>query len=509
MRRLYENCTLRNKETRVIEMQGLNSKVDSVNNYINTFAPLQTHKRAQLLFNSLGYSSDRANLYHIILELSKLSILTTKNLNSFFIGEGELGKSFLLLNILDLYSYKVSGELGVVALRGNKTASDQEKVIPLLEKLFLILEEQMKNLDGDVISLLKDSLESGYFKNNREKITKVLANFILVGNTSNKIIIKDMKHINFHNILVDFNKAWTSDKQAMQRIDAIFPHFGDLSGSYKGEKNFYDGEVISTIDLKDSLSLFKDLEINIPEKFFLGLGSREQLSIKKIATSLIKILFPDSLIHLEDYQYSGVIEIAKHFHWMGNSEKEAYSPFNQKSLKFLCSLVTSIDNLEFSQILANRLIIKKIGEPFIRKYALNGFGIRENEKEADFSKTSDILFPVIDIKNKGWLLTQNFNAKLKYKPFDALYFNNHQKPNLIKEAEDNETILKLYELSVGTNKISYLDNIEFKGIPYHVEFNIKKELEKENLNVNNMQNIRNYIAYGLNGEFKLVNIPNI
>lgn len=507
MRMLYENCLTRNKQTNVIDEQGLKSEIGSVDNYINTLSPFPVHKRAKLIFNSLGYSYDRANLYHIILELNKLSILTTKNFNSIFIGEGELGKSFLVLNILNLYCYKMTGELNLVHLRGSKTGCDKDNIVPLLEELFLILEEQFKNLKPDVISVLKDALESGYFKNNKDELTKVLINLIIIGNTPDKTKINSMDDLNFSNILEDFNRAWTSDKAAMQRIDAIFPHFSLLLGMYKEERNFHNGEVLSTIDLKDTLFLLRDLEVNIPEKYFAKLGSRESLSIKKISSSLIKILFPDKLNCLEDYQYEGILEIAKHFHWIGNSDKKSYSPFNKKSLKFFCSLVTSIESIEFAQMLHNRLIIKKEGEPFLRKYALNGFGIRENEKEDEFSKNKTIVSPIIEVKNKGWLLKQEIDENFKYRPINAIYFNNYKKSNLIEEAKDNENILKIYELASKASMTSYLDGIEFKGIPYHVELKIVKRLEYLEMDIKNISNIRNHIAYSPSGDFKVVNIP--
>lgn len=511
MRKFYENCLLRNRETNVIQLQGFESVIKNADSYIEMMTPLPTHKRVKLLFHSLGYSYDRANIYRLIFEISKLSILTTKKFNTFFIGEGELGKSFLLLNILDLYKYKMTGELNLVHLRGSKTAPEDYNIGPLLENPFLILEEQFKNLKSEVISLLKDSLENGNFKNNKDNISPVSISLITVGNTPNDTVVKCMEDLTFSNILENFNKTWTSDKAAMQRIDAIFPHFSDLLGVFKGERNFYQGDLVSTIDLKDSLLHLQQLSVNIPEKFLTGLGSREKLSIEKLASSLIKILFPDKLNNLEEFQYKGIIEISKHFYLIGSSDKNAYNPFNDKSIKFICSLVTSVDTVEFIQILENRLIVKKESENIIRKYALNGFGIKINEQETELTKNFDIILPIIACENKGWLLKQELNPMFKYNPYDAIYFNNYKRTNLTDEAEHNEIILKLYEL---TKKNSYLKGLNFKGIPYHIELKIKKELEKHKIIIKNISNIRDYIAYDNydgngEGKFKLVTLPNI
>lgn len=407
------------------------------------------------LLNSSGLSSENT-VINIIMQFLKIILLCIPNCGAFFIGEQCTGKSALYSLFFKDLCTKISGNITLATLRGDARKNDESTC--LLEKNTVIFEEMMNDpkLNGDIIGLLKDCMESQVFLKGNDISTITKTSFIFIGNNythfSKFIDITSKKLL--ENLPKEFN-----DRAFFDRIPIILPHYYSLLGKIK----YIDGDelIIPVTELENIL-------INIrktPIKFILN-EIENELSERELKFFNSIIFYLSCLFYLKEEKnviptwfIKGWIEFLKYFR--GLLTDKFHNPFNKNSVKLILYLLNyNLDEIEYVAFdNQDRLIIKLLNKDFFHKIALTGFGCENNRIEIEYFKKNKCpsILPIISLEKNDTLLIQESG---EYLPDERIYFNKILELNNSYNKTDPEyNNFVLEKMAKGEN------NYSFRGIP--------------------------------------------
>lgn len=449
---------MNNKKTLTDYRESLNH-LGSIKNKIN------------FICNTIGIDFSKNSLYTIITELTKLIPLVQSNYNLLLIGEGSTGKSStysLIFNKTKVFS----GIPTTANLRGNEKNAN---ILPLFENPLLLLEE-ITNNNGMVnsIPLLKTFLESRKFlKNNKEE---KISQCSIVCTSNDYSLLKDYSDLD---AITNSLPKEISDEAFMSRFNGILPHYNKLF--YKkvytnGDKGFH------CLEFQDALLKLRE----IPNKKYQIDNDKSNFSkrdINKILSTIngfIKLFYIDEKPDLFFLDF--ITEWAIYINSLNNNKTPSTSPFNNKSIPFICELYFYKEEPEYIFFLdKSRLLFKFLENDNFNSniFALDGFGAFKNEFDLKFflEKNNKQHLSVLVNNNKFNLL-----LKLKGDIFFSKKYNSRGQILKDKNQDDefNNLLLKYLEICPSNTNL----NINFRGLPsFQKKIILKKAKSIFNFNI--------------------------
>lgn len=394
----------------------------------------------------------------LVTHLLKVSQYLVKNKGIFLIGENGTGKSYIYTEFFKELFPKYSGSMITPALLigdGRATPNDTECIFD--EKAVLI--EEICDDDESSqssIGILKDTLESGYFKKCKKEDKEINISPVFTGNDYNQ-----------PNNLSDLISCKDSipkryrDKGFLDRVPLLLPHNKKLFG----EMNYYKNIASKEFSLNDVL---KNLRENLKEKNYITTdmeisSEREEKIYNSFLNAITTLLYPNE--KAPDWFIRGWFELLKFFRSLLIDEK-VYNPFNEKSARLIIEIIGyDTDNIDYLVFTTNRLIVKLKEENNIFKIALTGFGIEENQKEYNFyqSKKNSFISPITKITKTTIIQEVGDITPDKRIYLDPL--NKIRNEENKTDEEFNYSILQSMEYCIDRNINFDNEKFSFRGIP--------------------------------------------
>lgn len=412
--------------------------------------------------NSTGISLENP-VISIVIHLLKIILLVSSNTGAFLIGEQGTGKSALYSLFFKELCNKISGNITLSNLRGdarkneNNQGNDKDC---LLEKDTIIFEEMMNDpkVNGDIIGLLKDCMESGEFLKGNSILTPTQTSFIFIGNNYSNF--NNFTDITSKKLLEDLPKEF-NDRAFFDRIPIILPHYYSLLGDIKYINE--DDLIIPIIELENILKNIRQTQVEFILTDFKGKFSERETKFYNSIIFYLKCLFYQKDSKIPTWFLKGWIEFLKYFRKLLIGEY--HNPFNKNSVKLILYLTGyEFDEVEYVAFdREDRLIIKLVDQKLFHKIALTGFGCRNNRLEIDYfynNPNSNIL-PIKDIQKNDILLIQESG---EYLPDKRIYLDNLREQHNSHHKTDEE-FNKLVLTKIAKGEEGYL----FRGIPKYFE----------------------------------------
>ena len=394
----------------------------------------------------------------LITHLLKVSQYLVINKGIFLIGENGTGKSYIYTEFFKELFPKYSGSMITPALLigdGRATPNDTECIFD--EKAVLI--EEICDDDESSqssIGILKDTLESGYFKKCKKENKGINISPIFTGNDYNQ-----------PNNLSDLISCKESipkryrDKGFLDRVPLLLPHNKKLFG----EMNYYKNIASKEFSLNDVL---KNLRENLKERNYITTdmeisSEREEKIYNSFLNAITTLLYPNE--KAPDWFIRGWFELLKFFRSLLTDEK-VYNPFNEKSARLIVEILGyDTNDVGYLVFITNRVIVKLKEENNIFKIALTGFGIEENQKEYDFyqSNKNSFISPIIEITKTTLIQKVGDITPDKRIYLDPL--NKSRNEENKTDEEFNYSILQSIEYCIDRNINFDNDKFSFRGIP--------------------------------------------
>ena len=394
----------------------------------------------------------------LVTHLLKISQYLVINKGIFLIGENGTGKSYIYTEFFKELFPKYSGSMITPALLigdGRATPNDTECIFD--EKAVLI--EEICDDDESSqssIGILKDTLESGYFKKCKKENKGINISPVFTGNDYNQ-----------PNNLSDLISCKESipkryrDKGFLDRVPLLLPHNKKLFG----EMNYYKNIASKEFSLNDVL---KNLRENLKEKNYITTdmeisSEREEKIYNSFLNAITTLLYPNE--KAPDWFIRGWFELLKFFRSLLIDEK-VYNPFNEKSARLIVEILGyDTNDVGYLVFITNRVIVKLKEENNIFKIALTGFGIEENQKEYDFyqSNKNSFISPIIEITKTTLIQKVGDITPDKRIYLDPL--NKSRNEENKTDEEFNYSILQSIEYCIDRNINFDNDKFSFRGIP--------------------------------------------
>lgn len=401
----------------------------------------------------------------LVTHLLKVSQYLVKNKGIFLIGENGTGKSYIYTEFFKELFPKYSGSMITPALLigdGRATPNDTECIFD--EKAVLI--EEICDDDESSqssIGILKDTLESGYFKKCKKEDKEINISPVFTGNDYNQ-----------PNNLSDLISCKDSipkryrDKGFLDRVPLLLPHNKKLFG----EMNYYKNIASKEFSLNDVL---KNLRENLKEKNYITTdmeisSEREEKIYNSFLNAITTLLYPNE--KAPDWFIRGWFELLKFFRSLLIDEK-VYNPFNEKSARLIIEIIGyDTDNIDYLVFTTNRLIVKLKEENNIFKIALTGFGIEENQKEYNFyqSKKNSFISPITKITKTTIIQEVGDITPDKRIYLDPL--NKSRNEENKTDEEFNYSILQSMEYCIDRNINFDNEKFSFRGIPNFYKYGL-------------------------------------
>ena len=425
--------------------------------FLTTISQKKLNEKIETILKMSGVTKENAFI-SLVTHLLKVSHYLVKNKGIFLIGENGTGKSYIYTEFLKELFPKYSGSMITPALLigdGRATPNDTECIFD--EKAVLI--EEICDDDESSqssIGILKDTLESGYFKKCKKENKGINISPVFTGNDYNQ-----------PNNLSDLISCKDSipkryrDKGFLDRVPLLLPHNKKLFG----EMNYYKNIVSEEFSLNDVL---KNLRENLKEKNYITTdmeinSEREEKIYNSFLNAITTLLYPNE--KTPDWFIRGWFELLKFFRSLLIDEK-VYNPFNEKSARLIIEILGYDSNtIDYMVFTTNRLIIKLKDESNIYKIALTGFGIEENQKEYIFfqSNKSNSISPIIEITKTT--LTQKVGDITPDKRIYLDPLNKSRNEENKTDEEFNYSILQSMEYCIDRNINFDNEKFSFRGIP--------------------------------------------
>ncbi len=414
------------------------------------------------ILNSTGISMKNP-VISLVIHLLKIILLVSSNTGAFLIGEQGTGKSALYSLFFKELCNKISGNITLSNLRGdarkneNNQGNDKEC---LLEKDTIIFEEMMNDpkVNGDIIGLLKDCMESGEFLKGNSILASTQTSFIFIGNNYSNF--NKFTDITSKKLLEDLPREF-NDRAFFDRIPIVLPHYYSLLGDIKYINE--DDLIIPIVELENMLKNIRETQVEFILNDFKGEFSERETKFYNSIIFYLKCLFHLKESKIPTWFLKGWIEFLKYFRKLLIGEY--HNPFNKNSVKLILYLTGyNIDEVEYVAFdKEDRLIIKLLDQKLFHKIALTGFGCKNNRLEIDYfynNPNSNIL-SIKDIQKNDILLIQESG---EYLPDKRIYLDNlKEQYNSYHKTDEEFNKLVLAKMAKGE------EGIYFRGIPKYFE----------------------------------------
>ena len=425
--------------------------------FLATMTDKKLNEKLETILKISGVTKENTFI-SLVTHLLKVSQYLVKNKGIFLIGENGTGKSYIYTEYLKNIFPKYSGSMITPALLigdGRATPNDTECIFD--EKAVLI--EEICDDDESSqssIGILKDTLESGYFKKCKKENKEINISPVFTGNDYNQ-----------PNNLSDLISCKDSipkryrDKGFLDRVPLLLPHNKKLFG----EMDYYKNIASKEFSLNDVL---KNLRENLKEKNYITTdmeisSEREEKIYNSFLNAITTLLYPNE--KAPDWFIRGWFELLKFFRSLLIDEK-VYNPFNEKSARLIIEIIGyDTDNIDYLVFTTNRLIVKLKEENNIFKIALTGFGIEENQKEYNFyqSKKNSFISPITKITKTTIIQEVGDITPDKRIYLDPL--NKSRNEENKTDEEFNYSILQSMEYCIDRNINFDNEKFSFRGIP--------------------------------------------
>lgn len=425
--------------------------------FLATMTDKKLNEKLETILKISGVTKENTFI-SLVTHLLKVSQYLVKNKGIFLIGENGTGKSYIYTKFFKELFPKYSGSMITPALLigdGRATPNDTECIFD--EKAVLI--EEICDDDESSqssIGILKDTLESGYFKKCKKEDKEINISPVFTGNDYNQ-----------PNNLSDLISCKDSipkryrDKGFLDRVPLLLPHNKKLFG----EMNYYKNIASKEFSLNDVL---KNLRENLKEKNYITTdmeisSEREEKIYNSFLNAITTLLYPNE--KAPDWFIRGWFELLKFFRSLLIDEK-VYNPFNEKSARLIIEIIGyDTDNIDYLVFTTNRLIVKLKEENNIFKIALTGFGIEENQKEYNFyqSKKNSFISPITKITKTTIIQEVGDITPDKRIYLDPL--NKSRNEENKTDEEFNYSILQSMEYCIDRNINFDNEKFSFRGIP--------------------------------------------
>lgn len=425
--------------------------------FLTTISQKKLNEKIETILKISGVTKENTFI-SLVIHLLKVSQYLVINKGIFLIGENGTGKSYIYTKFFKELFPKYSGSMITPALLigdGRATPNDTECIFD--EKAVLI--EEICDDDESSqssIGILKDTLESGYFKKCKKEDKEINISPVFTGNDYNQ-----------PNNLSDLISCKDSipkryrDKGFLDRVPLLLPHNKKLFG----EMDYYKNITSKEFSLNDVL---KNLRENLKEKNYITTdmeisSEREEKIYNSFLNTIITLLYPNE--KAPDWFIRGWFELLKFFRSLLIDEK-VYNPFNEKSARLIIEILGyDTDNIDYLVFTTNRLIVKLKEENNIFKIALTGFGIEENQKEYNFyqSKKNSFISPITKITKTTIIQEVGDITPDKRIYLDPL--NKSRNEENKTDEEFNYSILQSMEYCIDRNINFDNEKFSFRGIP--------------------------------------------
>lgn len=425
--------------------------------FLATMTDKKLNEKLETILKISGVTKENTFI-SLVTHLLKVSQYLVKNKGIFLIGENGTGKSYIYTEFFKELFPKYSGSMITPALLigdGRATPNDTECIFD--EKAVLI--EEICDDDESSqssIGILKDTLESGYFKKCKKEDKEINISPVFTGNDYNQ-----------PNNLSDLISCKDSipkryrDKGFLDRVPLLLPHNKKLFG----EMDYYKNIASKEFSLNDVL---KNLRENLKEKNYITTdmeisSEREEKIYNSFLNAITTLLYPNE--KAPDWFIRGWFELLKFFRSLLIDEK-VYNPFNEKSARLIIEIIGyDTDNIDYLVFTTNRLIVKLKEENNIFKIALTGFGIEENQKEYNFyqSKKNSFISPITKITKTTIIQEVGDITPDKRIYLDPL--NKSRNEENKTDEEFNYSILQSMEYCIDRNINFDNEKFSFRGIP--------------------------------------------
>ena len=501
---MVDRITLREKPK---EFQKVTASLkEPIKEFSDLILPKELPSKIKLLMNSTGLSENNT-LIRKVIHLTEITTYLLPNKGIFILGEQGTGKSTLFSSYFpDLYK-KFSGAITTPSLIGSGNISDESKIKEskvLLDEKVVVVEEftnENEQTDSSTTGTLKDALESGNFLKCKKVETKTETTFIFIGNSYAPLFSKEEL-----NKIKEVIPSRYRDRALGDRFPFVLPHFHTLFGKTKYVES--ENEVLPIAYLEQILEALRNRK---DSTLWLNMDDKREIGVfNPFINAVSTLCYPNG--SAPEWFISGWLEFFKFFRSILIDE-EIYNPFNEKSARFIVSMLGySIDDIDYVTFSNDRILIKSCVENKIAKVALTGFGVKENMLEYDFYKHTPLkeIAPICDFTKDFLVLTQDIQGDLPFE--NRVYFNNIRKHNAeVKDKKDdryNDLILNEIERYIKEDILFSKEKLAFRGIPEFIKISIPpllSDIFKKKIDINDIN--FNDISFN-EGEIQIINYIN-
>lgn len=441
------------------------------------YADKNIAQRFDWIINSIGISPTENNIYTIMIELTKIIPYIQTNYNLLLIGEAGLGKSSTYSLVLP-FAKIVSGVPTAPALRGSEVKGNSSSNKALFENRVLVIEEAADSKEClHSIPLLKNTLSSQKFLKNNKDETSTKCSLIITSNEYSNI--NSFKEL-YKNIFTPLPSG-IKDKAFLNRFSGTLPHYNNLlfSREYASSDLGIHCELINK--LCEELSSFPNKLYHLEKCEHLS--AREKMNINSTINGFVKLFYLND--EPDEFFLDFITQWAKHIISFNITNFKFYNPFTSKSLNFISQFLfrDCVESIEYICFFSNNRLFYKFktsenhSNTNSKIIALNGFGVKENMFDLDFTSTlntyNDYIYELQ--KEKKYSLSLNLTGDI-VSPIKFDYKGNYLKKNYDQNNEFNTLLLEHLELSALKN-IQIKENYHFRGIPEFYEEIIENKLE--------------------------------
>jgi len=270
------------------------SKID-IEEFIEKREHFSLDEWIDLLINSIGLNPSVYDKESKLILLSRLVPLVESNTNIIELGPKGTGKTYLFRNISAYTRIISGGNITPAALFVNNSNNS----LGLLATKDLVVFDEISTTrfsnSGDTIGKLKDYMESGQFTRGKKQLASN-SSVIMIGNID---IIDGLPIVNpYFNSLPEF----LQDSALLDRLHGFIPGW-ELKRIKQSDEHLSNSYGFVSDYFAEILHQFREYDYSsyiINKVKLLDFDIRDEKSIKKIGSGLIKILFPHGRINNEE-----------------------------------------------------------------------------------------------------------------------------------------------------------------------------------------------------------------
>jgi ATP-dependent Lon protease len=262
--------------------------------YINKRDLFSTTEWIDILMNSIGLNPSKLNQEQKMLYLCRLIIFAESNVNLIELGPVATSKTHFYRNSSQ-YGLVLSGSNPTIAsLFYNKLRRSQGVIC---YKDFLAFDEisGVKFDNEELINTLKDYMNSGKFSRDRTELSSGCG-VIFLGNINTNLKTLEPQNT-YQHLFMPLPPKIQGDRAFLDRLNGYIPgwRFPQISIDSLSQDYGFAADYLSEIFHK-----IRDMDYShiIKEKIqFKEMGFRNQISVTKLASGLLKIIFPHKTIN--------------------------------------------------------------------------------------------------------------------------------------------------------------------------------------------------------------------